>query len=340
MNRMVRPAAKLTAFLIAITLFATPGFAFDLEGHRGARGLLPENTLPAFAKAMDIGVTTLELDLCVTADGFLVVSHDLVLNPNHTRTDDGNWVTDTDLAIRTLTVDEVQSYDVGRINPDSRYAKKFPHQQPVDDARIPTLAQVFDLVRERHADHVRFNIETKINPEKPDLTVTPQTFAERLIEELKRHNMTDRSEVQSFDWRTLAEVQKLAPTIPTVYLSAQRSWLDNIRAGQPGPSPWTAGIDVDDYGGSVPKAVKAAGGKVWSPYWRDLTAESLKDAHDAGLTVVVWTVDDVADMEKLMDLGDGGVDGIITDYPDRLHALLEKRGYKQDPKTGEYTRGM
>ncbi len=316
-------------------IWATSVWAFDFQGHRGARGLLPENTLPAFAKALDLGVTTLELDLAVTADGVVVVSHDPRLSPALARTADGKWLEGTGPAIWKLKSGELRSFDVGRIDPDHRYADRFPDQQAIDGTRIPTLKQVFDLVRERRARHVRFNIETKIRPDRPGNTPPPKVFAKAVVDLLRAENMTDRTAVQSFDWRTLAEVQKLAPEIPTVYLSAQQRWLDNIMAGQVGPSPWTAGHDVDKHGGSLPRLVKAAGGAVWSPYWRDLSAPELKEAQALGLSVVVWTVNDSGDMEDLIDMG---VDGIITDYPDRLRAILDKRGYRQDMQSGRYRR--
>jgi len=325
--------AILLAALFAAGLIGGPVLAFDLQGHRGARGLLPENTLPAFAKALDIGVTTLELDLAMTADGDLVVSHNPRLNSALTRSADGKWLAEEGPAIWSLTTAAVKGYDVGRLNPEARYARQFPQQQAVDGTAIPTLAEVIALVSSRKADHVRFNVETKIRPDRPDETPSPEAFADALVAFLRHHKLELRAAVQSFDWRTLGAVQKWAPNIPTVYLSAQQPWLDNIKAGDPGSSPWTNGYDIDDYDGSVPKAIKAAGGKVWSPYWKDLTETSLKEAHDAGLTVIVWTVDNVADMERMMDLG---VDGIITDYPDRLKELLDKRGFVRDPNTGDY----
>ena len=116
----------------------------------------------------------------------------------------------------------------------------------------------------------------------------------------------------------------------TSYLSAQQRWLDNIRAGEAGPSPWTAGLDVDDHGGNVAALVVAAGGRVWSPFHREVDGAKIKDAHDRGLAVKVWTVNDEDRMNQLIDLG---VDGIITDYPDRLRAVMAARGIDLPPPT-------
>ena len=139
-----------------------------------------------------------------------------------------------------------------------------------------------------------------------------------------------RTTIQSFDWRTLRHVQTLAPEIPTVYLTAQQRWLDNVEIGRPGRSDWTAGLDVDDFGGSVPRLVAAAGGRIWSPYHKEIDAAQLDEAHGLGLEVVVWTVNDPARMRALIDLG---VDGIITDYPGRLRRVLAEKGFPLPPPT-------
>jgi len=148
---------------------------------------------------------------------------------------------------------------------------------------------------------------------------TPRT----LVEQLRGAGATGRITVQSFDWRTLRHIQSLAPEVETSYLTAQQRWLDNVRAGRPGASPWTAGLDVDNFEGSIPRMIKQAGGAIWSPYFRELDRAQLDEAKALGLRVVVWTVNEVPDMHELIVLG---VDGIITDYPDRLHEVARQRG--------------
>lgn len=284
---------------------------------------MPENTLPAFAKALTIGVTTLELDVGVTADGIVVVSHDPVLSPALTRKPSGVWLHGHGASLASLSYEQVKKFDVGRINPSKKYARRFPTQTPVDGTRIPTLASVFDLVRKAGNKTVRFNIETKLNPAKLNLTLPPEAFAKAVLDVIRREKMESRVTIQSFDWRTLQTVQRLAPNVPTVYLSAEQRWLNNIQRAHSGSSPWTAGFDIDEHAGSVPKLVKAAGGSVWSPYHKEIDAAQLGEAHSLGLKVVVWTVNDPARMDALLDLG---VDGIISDYPDQLRAVMAKRG--------------
>ena len=315
---IARVALTLSTFIVSL-----PVDALDLQGHRGARGLAPENTLPAFARALSLGVTTLELDIGLTRDGVVVVAHDPALNPDITRGPDGQYLAAPGPAIAALTLAELKRYDVGRIKPGTRYAEQFSDQQPADGARIPTLGEVFDLARRSGNDAVRFNIETKIDPEKPELTESPEAMTDALVKAVRDAGMAARVTIQSFDWRTLRRVQSLAPEIATVYLTIESRSLDNLRRGLAGPSPWTAGLDIDDHGGSTPRLVKAAGGAVWSPFFRNLTQETLAEAKALGLKVVPWTVNAPEDMARLIDLG---VDGIITDRPDRLREVAAARG--------------
>lgn len=300
--------------------------AFDLQGHRGARGLLPENTLPAFRKALEIGVTTLETDLAMTKDGVLVLSHDAVLNPDLVRGTDGQWLKAPGPAIRSLTLGELRRFDVGRINAASKYATQFPEQRPVDKTPIPTLAELFDLVQAT-ARPVRLNIETKLNPERPDEAPAPDAFAAAVVAAVRAAGLEARVTVQSFDWRTVLAVRKLAPQIETACLTIETQNWNSVRGKDGTLSRWTAGIDIKQHGNSVPRLVKAAGCAVWSPFWRNLTPALVEEARALGLKVLPWTVNQPADIAAVLDMQ---VDGLITDYPDRAKALIAARGLAID----------
>jgi glycerophosphoryl diester phosphodiesterase len=259
----------------------------DLQGHRGARGHLPENSLPAFEWALGRGVDTLELDCGITKDGVVVVHHDRRLNPDLARGPDGRWVDAPGPTIRSLTFDELQRYDVGRIRPGSEYAQRFPHQKPVDGTRIPRLSDVLKLKS-------KFNIETKLSADAPEETAGPEEFARAVIAEIRK--AAAKATIQSFDWRTLKVVEREAPGIETVYL--------------------TSGTDSD------PARVAAAGGRIWSPNYQDLTQAKLETARARGLKVVAWTVNEPADIVRVLEMRP---DGIISDYPDRVMAELKRR---------------
>jgi glycerophosphoryl diester phosphodiesterase len=267
-------------------------------------------------------VSTLETDIAVSRDGVLVISHDPALNPDITRGPDGQFLGSRGPVIWLTDFAELQRYDVGRLKPGTRYAEQYPEQKPHDGARLPRLEELFALVKKSGNDKVRFALEIKVRPDASDETMAPEPFARKLVDAVRAAGVARRTTILSFDWRALQAVQKMAPEIGTVYLSIQRPQFDNIGAGRPGASPWTAGIAYADHG-SVPKMIKAAGGGIWSAFHLDLDADKVKEAQALGLTVLAWTVNDPAQIARAMDLG---VDGIVTDRPDRVRAEMQRRG--------------
>jgi glycerophosphoryl diester phosphodiesterase len=317
MKRRCRSA--WAAVLMAACLQAA---AFDLQGHRGARGLAPENTIPGFALTLGIGVDTLETDIAVSRDGVLVISHDPALNPDITRGPDGQFLSSRGPVIWHTDFAELQRYDVGRLKPGTRYAEQYPEQNLHDGARLPRLEELFALVKKSGNHKVRLALEIKVRPDAPDETMAPEPFARNLVDAVRAAGFAQRTTILSFDWRALQAVQKMAPEIGTVYLSIQRPQFDNIGAGKPGVSPWTAGIGHAEHG-SVPKMIRSAGGRIWSAFHLDLDAAQVEEAKALGLTVLAWTVNEPAQIARAMDLG---VDGIVTDRPDRVRAEMQRRG--------------
>ena len=319
---MLRACVNLAVASLALVIGPDMAGAFDLQGHRGARGLVPENTLASFARALQIGVTTLETDLGVTKDGVIVLSHDPVLNPDIVRGPDGQWLGAQGPAINSLTLAELKRFDVGRIRPSTKYAQQFDQQQPVDGARIPTLHELFELAKVS-GKTPRFNIETKLSPDKPAETPHPDTFARLVVEAVHAAGMTQRTTIQSFDWRTLLAAKRIAPEIETVCLTYSKTLQDQVEAGMRRPSPWLAGLDPADHAGSVPRLVKAAGCGTWSPRFAELTAEAVAEAHGLGLKVIPWTINSADDMARAIAMK---VDGLITDYPDRARDVMAAKG--------------
>jgi glycerophosphoryl diester phosphodiesterase len=251
-----------------------------------------------------------------------VVSHDRALNPFFTRDARGEWLSTPGPLIRSLTLKQLQTYDVGRLQPSSAYAQEFNLQQAVDGQRVPTLAAVFERVKALDIGHLNFNIETKLNPNAPDDTLAPEPFVRALLAVIRQAGMTERVMMQSFDWRTLEVVHQLAPDMRTAYLTSAPPV-----AGSSNEALWTAGRRLSAHGGSMPQLVRAAAGPAkgvtWSPHWKQLDQDQLKQAQALGLPVVPWTVNERSDMKRLMDWG---VDGLITDYPDRLREVMAERG--------------
>jgi glycerophosphoryl diester phosphodiesterase len=309
-------AAFALFLLLCVSGCATT--AFDAQGHRGARGLAPENTFIAFDVAMKHCVDTLELDVGVTRDGVVVVYHDRTLNPDITRDQSGAFLPARGAAIHSLLFNELMQFDVGRVNPLSAYGKNYPRSEGNDGVRAPKLSEVFARyknVKTCGAKPPFFNVETKISPLAPVETLPPEPFVRALIAEIDIAQLRSRVSIQSFDWRTLNLAKKIAPDIATVYLTNEQGANETVQRGKPGASPWFDGLDVDAHKSSVPATIAAAGGNIWSPNFRDLTQANISEAKALNLKVIPWTVNEEADMRQLISWG---VDGLISDFPDVL----------------------
>ncbi len=309
------PSSRAWLVGVALASGAWAAAAFDLQGHRGARGLAPENTLAGFRQALVVGVSTLELDVHVTADGHLVVHHDPAFNTDIARDESGQWLTGPQPPLKTLTLAQVQAVDVGRVRPGSKTARNFASQQPADGEIIPTLDAVLALLNAEAAKNVRVNIEIKLDPRKPELHAEASALVAAVHQALKTHGLSGRAMVQSFNWEPLKLSQQLAPDVPTAYLTIQQPDANTLHG-----THWTAGMQLDDHG-SAPRMVKAAGGRYWTPFHKDLSAALVSEAKALGLQVIPWTVNHPRDMQRMIDLG---VDGLITDYPDRAREMMRE----------------
>jgi glycerophosphoryl diester phosphodiesterase len=305
--------------------------------HRGGAGLRPENTLAAFAHALDLGVDGFELDVHVAKDGSVVVFHDDRLKREIVRDGNGAWIEKPGPLIKELTLAELQSYDVGRLMPASAYAKRYPDCVPCDGEHIPRLADVIFLVK-RQGGNERLWIELKTNFIDRSQTASPQDMAEAVVRVLKREKFLDRAVLVGFDWPALIAAKKLAPKLACWFTTLPQSWfgdmpppkedapppkaeLEALRALERNAAPWTGGYDRAKYG-SVIKAAKAGGADGWFPYHADVTADTVHEAREQGLAVGAWTVNAPGDIKRLAELG---IDGLCTDYPDRVRIALRER---------------
>jgi len=290
--------------------------AFDLQGHRGARGLLPENTIPAFLLAYDLGVTTLEMDAVINAGGHVVVSHEAWMSARICSHPDGTAVTaseEKNLRIYAMNDTEVAAFDCGgRGHPD------FPRQRPVRVSK-PLLREVFHAVaahaeskhgRERGAE-VRYNIEIKSRPDH-DRVFHPEVveYAELLYADVKEFGLVERTTIQSFDPRALEAIHALDPQISTSLIVDNPDGLEaNLARLRFAPS-------------------------IYSPDFGLLDRRQVETAHALGILVIPWTVNDGAVMRELIAMG---IDGLITDYPDIGMDVLRDIEKERDSMSGPAT---
>jgi glycerophosphoryl diester phosphodiesterase len=315
---------------------------FDVQAHRGGLGLVVENTLPAFANALELGVSTLELDVQITEDGHAVVTHDRDPSPAKCVDTAPAFPGDPEFPyvpgqrfIKDLTLAQVRTIDCGSLR-----LAQYPGQLLSPGARMPLLSEVFDLVNSYRAHRVTLNVETKVEAGAPEQTAPREQFVQVVAREVRRARLLDQVTIQSFDWGALMRMRQVEPCLPIVALTNGQQFL---QAGQPGASPWLGGIDIDDFTGSLQERfVQAAasfgadavspvhgdpqGGSVGDPgYVPFTTRELVGSAHRAGMMVVPWTVNDRATIESLIAVG---VDGIITDLPDQLRTIAAEHGFR------------
>lgn len=259
----------------------------EIQGHRGARDLFPENTIEGFVATCAMGIDSLELDVAVTADGVAVVAHDVRLHPDIARGQDGRWIAGPGPLIRSITWAQVQTYDVGRLRPGSAYAARHPRQAPIDGARIPTLAAVFAA-----CPGALIDAELKTLREEPEATVAPAEMADIVVDVARAAGAMGRLRVRSFDWRGLRHMQARYPDVPLA---------------------WLTGADGD------PEAVAAASGGhgIWAARFDTLDADKVSRARALGLSVRPWTVNDPTIGSRLLGWG---CDGLCTDAPDLFRA--------------------
>ncbi len=268
-------------------------YTFDLQGHRGARGILPENSLQAFQKAIDLGVNTLELDVVVSKDSLIVVSHDPYMNPKICSTPQGQQISDkSEFNLYKMTYDEIKSFDCG-----SQQHPDFPKQKTMSTFK-PLLTEVIQMTTDNLREkgrRVSLNIELKSSPDTDDVYHPgPDEFVELVMKTLKSQMIPlNKINIQSFDKRIIQYVIDHYPRISTAYLVEEGDFYENL----------------EDLGRTP---------QIYSPIYTIVDSLDIKRAHDSGVKVIPWTVNKISDMQELLELG---VDGIITDYPNRAKAL-------------------
>ena len=305
---------------------------YDMEFHRGGRDARPENTLYSYQYALEKGALTIECDMQMTADGHIVMSHNPALNPDITTDAEGHRVENGHF-ICDMTLQELQTYNVGCMDPSTEYHELHGRTQVQTSAFIPTLRQMFELVRDSGNREIRMSIEAKVYPDpaqgiKYEKNYDYDVFIERFLALVNEFGFRDRVILQCFDWALLVRMKEIDPEIRTIALySEQPSWgtpdATTLWLDRDEPSPWLGGIDIHDFGGDPVKAAHSLGLDDVSPYFKEITKELTDEAHEFGMKVVPWTVNSRKGFEAMYGMG---VDGIITDRPWLLRSFLEEKG--------------
>jgi glycerophosphoryl diester phosphodiesterase len=300
--------------------------------HRGGAGLFPENSLAAFRHAVALGCDGAELDVQLSRDGEVVVFHDYFLKPEICRDANGAWMQKPTPRIKDLTLAELRRFDVGRADPASDYARKHPAAQAMDGERIPTLREVVEIAKES-TKSLRLFVELKTSFADRAVSADSKVLAETTLQVLRSEDYIAHTVLIGFDWTGLLHAKHIEPAVECWFTTYPQSWFGDApppREDDPpaeialqalrhwartGTSPWAAGYDAVNYGGSIVRGIHAAGGDGWFPMHRDATPIFIAEAHDLGLKVGAWTVDNPAEMLALIG---NGVDAICTDRPDLL----------------------
>ena len=357
-KKLIRSAAFTVILLFSACLLQANSKVLNYA-HRGCRGLMPENSILSYKKALEIGADFVDMDINMTKDGVLVVTHDASLNPDFTKDENGNWITSKKLYIKDMTLEEIKKYDIGEVKPNSKHKKLFPHQKTVQGTRIPTLKEVIKYVKENATYPVKFQIEMKTWPFGLGHSTPSNKMADALYKVLKEENLIDITEVQDFDWTALIRLNSHDKKIKTAYLlippigilTENKNGLENdFNLGTEADVEVlrqenykalglenselfllaTAGEEDASFYDILTLSIKALGGYLVEPMVFFTTKNMIETAHKNGLKIVPWDSPGLLNGNKdfsqrtLKRLINYGVDGLITDRPDLLKELLNK----------------
>ena len=283
-----------------------------IVGHRGARGLFPENSMVGFENILKMGVTLIELDVVFSKDKTPIITHDHTINPSTSRDVDGEFVNEN-IKVSSLTVEQIKNYEIGRLDLDSDYGKRFPEQAQLDGIYMPTLQELFEKMQQPEFEQMRLMVEIKSEPNYS--SQDRENIASLVIKQIREANLSNKVLLHSFDWLLLSEFKKKDPKITTSFLTKKgyQNESENYYPSQ------VFMQDAAGYSNSVPEKISALGGSVWCPYFKDITRDRLLSARENNLIVVVWTLNERDNIEAMIELG---VDAIVTDYPPRVMSAL------------------
>ncbi|WP_254440015.1 glycerophosphodiester phosphodiesterase family protein [Ruegeria atlantica] len=289
-------------------------------GHRGARGVLPENSMVGFDFSLSIGVPLLEFDVVLTADDVPVITHNHRLHSASFRDSNGVFLTGEEPKVSSLTYEQIRQFDIGRLDGQSAYGQRFPDQAQMDDVHVPKLLDLLDLVDDPKHSDAYLMLELKSDPDLAHDALYRENFVRRVLRDVRGKGLSSRAVLHSFDWNLLAECQRQASDMPSSYLTQLPENADDVGED----SSKSVCPDFRGRRDEIPDLVKQAGGSLWCPYFADVTPENVTRAKELGLCVVVWTVNEHEDIGRMIDLG---MDAIVSDYPGRVQRQLSESGF-------------
>ncbi len=294
----------------------------EIYAHRGFAAFWPENTLISYQKSLELGVDSLDIDVALTKDNIVVGSHDPFLNKDITIDKNGTWLENNNTLVNDLTFAELSTYQLGKVKPNSKYAKAFPLRKNLDNITAPSLDHVIDLIKAKGNHKHKLQIEIKTNPKKHNMAYI-EKFVGVILSTLEKNDFIEKAELQSFDWRTLIYAKKINSKVKTSFITEQSYSFNSFNTSLlSGEKSWTAGHQLKNYDNSIIKMLSALGADNWCPYYKNVTKKLVEQAHLYNIRVIPWTVDTKNDMLQLIA---DGVDGIITNRSDILREVMSSK---------------
>lgn len=304
----------------AVEAFRGGAGLIRIVGHRGARGILPENSMLGFEFSLASDVPLLEFDVVMTADLVPIITHNHRLHSATFRGPDGRFI-ETETEISDMTWAEIKRFDIGKSDSQSTYGKRFPEQAQINGINVPRLQDLLEYVAQPKHIAAHLMLEIKSNPIRTQDPVYRDRLITIIADMVRNSGLGQRTLMHSFDWGLLAACQAIAPDLPVSFLTQLPEHSDAIGEES---SQWVT-PDFSIAPETIPQMVFDAGGRIWCPNVRDITPQMLDSARQLGLVVAVWTVNDMKDIDRMIDLG---VDAIVTDYPGRVQRRLSDQGIR------------
>ena len=303
----------------AVEAFRGADKLIRIVGHRGARGLVPENTMVGFRSAISMGIQLIEFDVMLCADGFPVITHNHTIHAPTFKTSDGNFI-EHEPKVLDLNWVELQKFEVGHLDSSTEYAKRFPDQLQFDGIKVPKLDELLNYVKTAVHHPIYLMLEIKSDPSYLNDEIFRKKLVREVVQRVRDHGLTEQTLLHSFDWRVLEECRSFAPEFPTSFLTQIKQ--NPADVGE--DSSLIFSPNIIEFRNKAPDMVKQRRGSLWCPNVQDVTPDILARARSLDLVIAVWTVNSSDEIDRMIEFG---VDAIITDYPGRVQQRLADYGY-------------